>query len=269
MKLNALKKMNFSCSFSECHKQAWLHNSEWTGYQQNPRPSNAFVLICSDMKMKFYLQDGKSMVAQKGDVVFIPKGLCYTVAFLDTSNQFDSYAVNFLLNDEFGNEIVLNEEIQIFKNALDNALFFAAEELFKAYLCRENNQIKALSQFYSFLDIILSSISYDARYYYLIQKGAELLISEWNKNTKIDYYAEQCGVNKSYFYKLFKMWAGISPNQYRNELRMTAAKDLLLHTNLSVYEIAQKTGFDDPYYFSRLFKKETGLSPAYYKKTCL
>ena len=72
MKLDALKKTNFHCSFSECHKQAWLHNSEWTEYKHNARPSYAFILICSDMKMKFYLQNGKSFVAQKGDIVFVP-----------------------------------------------------------------------------------------------------------------------------------------------------------------------------------------------------
>ena len=67
--------------------------------------------------MKFYLQNGKSFVAQKGDIVFVPKGLCYTVAFFDTSNQFDSYTVNFLLNDELFHEIVLTDEFQVFKNA--------------------------------------------------------------------------------------------------------------------------------------------------------
>lgn len=266
MKLEELKKTNFHCNFSECHKQSWLHNREWMGYQYTPRPTNAFVLICSDMKMKFCLQSGKSFVAQKGDVVFVPKGICYTVAFFDTSNEFDSYTVNFLLNDELRNEITLDDEMQILKCNFDNALLFAAEELFKAYLCRENNQIKLMAQFYSFLDMVISLTSYDARYYYPIKQGVELLINEWNKNSKIEYYAKQCRIDKSYFYKLFKMWSGISPNQYRNILRITAAKDLLIHTNLTICEIAQKIGFDDPYYFSRLFKKEVGLSPAHYKK---
>ena len=269
MKLDELITANFHCSFLECHKQAWLHNSEWTGYTHNARPNYAFILICSDMKMKFYLQNGKSFVAQKGDIVFVPKELCYTVAFFDTSNQFDSYTVNFLLNDEFFHEIVLTEEFQIFKSSFDNTLLFAVEELFKNYLCRENNQIKFMAQFYSFLDMVLSLVSYDSRYYYPIKKGIELLSNEWNKNAKIEYYAEQCGIDNSYFYKLFKMWSGFSPNQYRNQLRVTVAKDLLVHTNLSICEIARKIGFDDPYYFSRLFKKETGLSPAHYRKTHL
>ena len=179
------------------------------------------------------------------------------------------YTVNFLLNDEFFHEIILVEKMQIFKKAFDSTLLFAVEELFKAYLCRENNQIKVMAQFYSFLDIVLSLIGHDSRYYYPIKKGIDLLSNEWNENTRIEYYAEQCGIDKSYFYKLFKMWSGISPNQYRNQLRIAAAKDLLIHTNLSICEIAQKTGFDDPYYFSRLFKKEIGLSPANYRKNNL
>lgn len=269
MKLEMLKKTNFHCSFSECHKQSWMHKSEWTGYQHTPRPTDAFVLICSDMKMEFHLQNGESFVARKGDIVFAPKGSCYTVAFFDTCNQFDSYTVNFLLRDERCNEITIDDKMQILDGKINHTLLFAAEEFFKAYLSRENNQIKTMVQFYSFLDAALSLLDYDARCYYSIKKGVELLISEWNENKKIEYYAKQCDMDKSYFYKLFKMWSGISPNQYRNKLRVTAAKDLLVHTNLSICEIAQKTGFDDPYYFSRLFKKESGRSPAHYRKTNL
>ena len=269
MRLEALKKTNFHCSFSECYKQSWQHNSRWTGYQNTPRPTNAFILIFSNMKMEFHLQNGKRLVAQKGDVVFVPKELCYNVAFFDTSNQFDSYTVNFLLTDSLCREIVLEEEIQIFKSAINNALFFSVEEFFKAYLCRENNKIKVMAQFYSFLDTVLLITSYDVRYYYPIKQGIAQLIDEWHENRKIEYYAKLCGVDKSYFYKLFKMWSGISPTQYRNQLRVTAAKDLLIHTNLSIFEISQKIGFDDPYYFSRLFKKEVGLSPAHYRKSKL
>lgn len=269
MNLETLKKNTSYCNFFECHKQAWAQGSEWIGYKHTPRPTNAFVMICSDMKMEFRLQNGKSLIARKGDVIFIPKGLCYTVAFFDTSNQFDSYTVNFMFRDESYGEITLENDIKIFKSAVDNILLFCVEELFKACLCRENNQIKALAQFYSFFDTILLLTNYQAQYYYPIKQGIDLLINEWNENNKIEYYAQRCGIDKSYFYKLFKLWSGVSPNQYRNQLRVAAAKDLLKHTNLSICEIAKKIGFDDPYYFSRLFKKEIGLSPAHYRKTNL
>lgn len=266
MKLEELKKTKFHCSFLECHKQSWQHDSRWTGYGYTPRPNYAFILVCSDMKMEFRLQSGKIIEAKKGDLVFVPKGTVYIVSFFHTSKRFDSYTVNFLLSDEACRELVLEDEPQVFKYNVDDSLPLLAENCFQSYLCRDTNRIKVLSHFYSFLDVALTLTSYNAECYYPIKIGAELLIREWNENKKIEYYAKQCRVHKSYFYKLFKAWSGVSPTAYRNRLRVTAAKDLLAHTNLPVCEIARKTGFDDPYYFSRLFKKEIGLSPVQYKK---
>lgn len=267
MKLETLNNTEFHCSFFECHKQAWAHNSTWISYAHTPRPSNAFVMIYSDMKMEFCLESGKSVVARRGDVVFIPKGTCYTISFFETSNSFDSYTVNFLLRDDQGFALALDEELKLFKGVFDTALLFSVEELFKAYLCRENRRVQAMARFYAFFDAMLLVTSYHALHYYPIRQGVELLVNEWNQNRKIEEYAQQCGVDRSYFYKEFKIWSGVSPNQYRNTLRITAAKNLLTHTNLSVGEIAQKIGFDDPYYFSRLFKKEVGISPARYRKS--
>lgn len=107
----------------------------------------------------------------------------------------------------------------------------------------------------------------DACAYYPIRRGVELLTDEWDRNTRISYYAEQCRVDKSYFYKLFKARFGVSPNRYRTQLRLAAAKDMLLHTDLGVGEIATRIGFEDPYYFSRLFTKECGMSQRRYRST--
>ena len=83
---------------------------------------------------------------------------------------------------------------------------------------------------------------------------------------KIAKYAAECGISERNFYACFKKWCGKTPVDYRNEIRMSAATSLLKRSNLSVAEIAFKTGFEDPYYFSRIFKKSTGLSPAAYRK---
>ena len=51
------------------------------------------------------------------------------------------------------------------------------------------------------------------------------------------------------------------------DYRMTKAKELLLGTNLKLYEIADKVGYNDAKYFSRVFKEATGMLPAEYRKT--
>ena len=266
MNLQALKKIKVHCDFLECHKQSWEESSSWTGWQNVARPTYAFVVICSDMKMEFSLRNGKTLIAKKGDIVFVPKNLYYTVSFYHTNGRFDSYTVNFLLKDESYNDILLDDEIHVLGGKFDESYLRDMEEFFQAYCVGEQYPLRLQGAFYDFLEKTLFLTEYNRNAYYLIKKGITALSNEWRENKKIDEYANLCGINKSYFYKLFKQWSGVSPNEYRNRLRLSEAKDLLAHTGFSVCEIAQKVGFDDPYYFSRLFKKAIGVSPLRFRK---
>jgi transcriptional regulator GlxA family with amidase domain len=58
-----------------------------------------------------------------------------------------------------------------------------------------------------------------------------------------------------------------SPINYFLHLKIERAGQLLLHTNMKINQISLKLGFDDPYYFSRLFKKIKGVSPKQYRET--
>lgn len=59
----------------------------------------------------------------------------------------------------------------------------------------------------------------------------------------------------------FHQQTGMSPYQYFLQMKINKAKELLLRGDMSVKEISFKLAFDNPYYFSRLFKKKTGVSP--------
>ena len=70
----------------------------------------------------------------------------------------------------------------------------------------------------------------------------------------------------SFFFDNFRQYMGMSPAQYVLSLRMVNAQSLLEHTNYNVKEISEIVGYDNPLYFSRVFKKEIGQSPAQYRK---
>lgn len=73
--------------------------------------------------------------------------------------------------------------------------------------------------------------------------------------------AERFGYSESYFSTIFKKEYGISPNRYINHVKIDRAKELMLHSGMSVTQISESLGFENIHYFSKLFKKITSLPP--------
>ena len=78
--------------------------------------------------------------------------------------------------------------------------------------------------------------------------------------------ASDIGLSDVHLRRIFKATVNTSPIKYINHLRLEKAKNMLTTSNYSIAEIALSVGFSDPYYFSRVFKQELGISPSEYKK---
>ena len=89
-----------------------------------------------------------------------------------------------------------------------------------------------------------------------------------NYNTKISVedYAESLHISTNWFIRNFKQYMKISPAQYILSLRMVNAQSLLENTDYKIGEIAEIVGYDNQLYFSRVFRKEYGVSSAQYRK---
>lgn len=72
--------------------------------------------------------------------------------------------------------------------------------------------------------------------------------------------------NYDYINRVFSKFTGHSIMRYVNLIRINHAKELIEATHLSFGEIGYLTGLDDPYHFSKLFKKYAGVSPTQYYK---
>ncbi len=77
---------------------------------------------------------------------------------------------------------------------------------------------------------------------------------------------EVCGISRRRLNELFKNQFDITPNRYIIMRKVELAKQLLQANELSVLEISEMCGFADIYYFSKVFKNETGLTPREYRK---
>jgi len=77
--------------------------------------------------------------------------------------------------------------------------------------------------------------------------------------------ADACGINVRYLARLFRQFDEITPQEYIMGLKLNMAASLLLTSSRPIHQIAAQVGFEDPYNFSRNFKKFHGLSPRNYR----
>jgi len=86
----------------------------------------------------------------------------------------------------------------------------------------------------------------------------------FNQPVRVDQLAQQANIGIWQYRQLFKRITGRNPNEYMTELRINRAKELLLASKASLGEIAQSVGYQDVYYFNRIFRKIVGASPRQY-----
>lgn len=91
----------------------------------------------------------------------------------------------------------------------------------------------------------------------------------YNEEINIEEYAKSRGMSISWFLRNFKQLTAKSPMQYILAIRINNAVSLLEGTNYNVNEISSIVGYDNPLYFSRIFRKQKGISPSDYRKNLL
>lgn len=93
----------------------------------------------------------------------------------------------------------------------------------------------------------------------------DLIRSNLASNDSIEYIASKVFLSPSRLSHLFKESLGISLVQWRELQRIAESKKLLYFSNISILNIAKSLGYEDPLYFSKIFKKHTGLSPSEFR----
>ncbi|MBI4326907.1 MAG: AraC family transcriptional regulator [Chloroflexi bacterium] len=94
----------------------------------------------------------------------------------------------------------------------------------------------------------------------LVRRAQQMIEEKWEQPVNLSELAASLGLKYRTFRHLFRRFTGLPPLQYQLNLRINRAKPLL-EKRLTVEDVSAKTGFTDPYYFSRLFKQKTGLTP--------
>jgi len=99
-----------------------------------------------------------------------------------------------------------------------------------------------------------------------IEEATQYFNKNFNQNINIEEYAVSKHMSTCWFIRNFKQYNHMTPMQYILSLRIANAQSLLTSSSSNVTEVAAAVGYDNPLYFSRLFKKQIGLAPSEFKK---
>lgn len=117
---------------------------------------------------------------------------------------------------------------------------------------------KYVHDVYDFL--LTSNENGNKEYSYVVVKSKEYIKNNYMRNISLEEVADNVQISKSYLSLLFKQETGINFSNFLSNYRVEQSKKFILETSYKIYEIAELVGFDNPYYFSRVFKDKVGMS---------
>ena len=131
--------------------------------------------------------------------------------------------------------------------------------------------LELIGRTYLFLDYLTRSLTSHPipvksklRNFYIAEALA-YIEENYQRDISIEEIAGNCGLNRSYFGKIFKEDVGSTPQKFLLNYRMVKATELLQHTNMPIAEISPLVGYPNQLHFSRAFKGHFGMSPRHWR----
>lgn len=137
---------------------------------------------------------------------------------------------------------------------------------------RDESPFHLIGHLYLFLDYLTQSSAQlympkqnNLREFY-VKEALTYIEQNFQNDISVEDIAAVCGLNRSYFGKIFKNAVGKSPQDFLMNYRMIKATELLKLTTLSVSDVGNAVGYPNPLHFSRAFKNVYGVSPRGWRK---
>lgn len=267
------KKMDFDITQVKGKAYAEMKDAHYHPYYE-------FYYLLSGTR-KVFINDTIYSV-KKGDLIVIPKGELHRTTYIGGETH-ERIVMDF--NDAFIEPLISRIGYDAFSKCFDNRQLSIppnrreyVEELF-GKIIREHNGVDSYSS------TILSLYVYELIMFVLrchensdhpcavaeigddiISDAARYISSNFTHELSLTQLADKYSMSPSYFSRKFKLCTGFGYKEYLITIRIIEACKLLLNTDLTITEIAEKCGFDDSNYFGDSFKKVKGISPREYRK---
>ena len=243
-------------------------------YRRRNKGSSEYILIyCTKGKGEIVLDDVRNIISPN-EFFIIPKKIKHEYR-ADESDPWTIYWFHF--SGDLAIELYNRYKITDAKNykntpfSKEKITFF--EKIFNLF---DNNNLEDQIEYANLLSLsFISSFIYQdfdfkvnkSNNDNIINAIKNFLLDNLDKNFTLDEVASRFNYSKSYLHTKFKSNTGYPIMVYFNLKKTQKACEYLNYTDLSIKEISYKIGFEDPLYFSRIFKNFMGKSPRNYKKS--
>lgn len=219
--------------------------------QMQCRRSHGFIIKLQGITE--YCAGEQTWLLEAGQILFVPKGSSYFIREVEPGY---SYVVNF----------DCDRTCAMYRLPVPSGMDITqpAEKLYNNWCKR--NPYTAAAELYRLLDKTAVPQYVSPTEKQLLEPVLSFLHQHLTEpELDISQLASLAGVSQVYLRRIFKKQHGVSPAGFVIRQRLQLAKQLL-EENRTVNQVAAATGYRDPLYFSRLFKKHLGLSPTEYRQ---
>ena len=241
--------------------------------------TNYEIIFVTEGKAELILS-GNSITMEKGDIIFLNNNSYHSIKIV--SQPYKRYVVTISTNEferSFGgsnlffmfkfNPNQCHRQISI-KNT--NEIIFLFEKILSEIKSEKDEYSDLLLKSYIEEILIHSNRCADTLpependVKNKILKVQKILENNYHKNIKISDICKEVYISNFYLTHLFTEFTGISPKQYLIQIRLNHAGKLLANKDLSICEVAEKSGFLDTSNFIRCFKKSFGVTPKKFRE---
>ncbi|MDP4152788.1 MAG: AraC family transcriptional regulator [Bacillota bacterium] len=215
--------------------------------------------------------DGHTFHLEKGDLFLIPPGI---VARYE-ADLYDPWSYvwvgfNGFNAEKFLKKAGLNQEHPIMKygNDVETCIRLLADGDRKS----SSRSLRAVSLLYECISLLIDNncltapqVGSSSKEEYF-KRAIEYINMNYSHQISVEGIAHHIGIDRKYLHSIFKEFANLSPQEYIISFRIERACELMKEGKLKINYIAHSVGYYDAFLFSKMFKKEKGISPAYYIK---
>jgi AraC-like DNA-binding protein len=206
--------------------------------------------------------DGAPFLCQPGQILLIPQQCPFAIRFYRNAMGYTGGFAPSILSD--------TKPLRFLSEPLHQGFWFDEGafmgELFHMLATSFEKDDRAFIE--KGLDLLLSRIKpvQETAFPSAVSRFLESVFNPERMPGTITFYASEIGISENYLSRLVKKATGRSVGAWIEIVRIQRAKRLLTETREPVIDIAATVGIEDQSYFSRLFKKETGLTPSAFRK---